>query len=117
VNQNTHTPTRTPKDFIEDRNRNLSSTSTLAIGHRRGNPRTTCGPPASGMEPAFISIAAVADYMAESQWTVKNKLRLGIYVAKKSGRRTLVVFESVKQHAASLPDASFAAPRRKRATS
>jgi hypothetical protein len=64
-------------------------------------------------EPKFLSIIDVARFTAESQWTVKAKLRAGIYRAKKSGRRTLVVFDTVKRHMAELPDVKFAAPPRK----
>jgi hypothetical protein len=39
------------------------------------------------------------------------KLRRGVYRAKKSGRRTLIYFASVKEHAETLPDAKFAPPR------
>jgi hypothetical protein len=110
-------PTRTPKVFIEDRNRNLASTSTLTA-NGRGNPKNARGPPPpnvlGGIEPAFLSIAATAVFMAESVWTTKNKLRLGIYRGKKSGRRTLIEFPSVKAHAAALPVARFAPPRHRR---
>jgi hypothetical protein len=114
---NTDAPTRTPKSFIENRTRGLGSTSTLAT-ERCGNPRTTRGPPApdvlAGVEPAFLSIRATSVFMSESIWTTKDKLRRGIYVAQKSGRRTLINFASVKAHAASLPAATFAPPRRQR---
>jgi hypothetical protein len=51
--------------------------------------------------------------MAESVWTTKDKLRRGIYRAKKSGRRTLIEFASVKAAAEALPTATFAPPRRR----
>ncbi|CAK7258651.1 MULTISPECIES: hypothetical protein [unclassified Shinella] len=63
------------------------------------------------LEPQFLSIADTAVYTAESEWTVKDKLRRGVYQAKKSGRRTLIIFTSVKDHLASLPDAKFAKSR------
>jgi hypothetical protein len=63
-----------------------------------------------GFEPEFLSISDAATYTAESEWTVKDKLRRGIYRAKKSGRRTLIIFSTVKDHLASLPDAKFAPP-------
>jgi excisionase family DNA binding protein len=69
----------------------------------------------AGIEPAFLSIAEAATYTAESQWTVKDKLRRGIYRAKKSGRRTLVDMASVKAHLADLPDAKFAKPSPRKA--
>jgi hypothetical protein len=68
----------------------------------------------AGIEPAFMSIRAVAAFMAESVWTTKQKLRSGIYRAKKSGRRTLIEFASVKAAAESLPVAKFAPVRRKK---
>jgi hypothetical protein len=114
--------TRTPAPFIEDptakrssaRSRGLASTSPVAF-EQHGDPRITRGPPPkSGAlvgEPGFLSIEATAAYMAESIWTTKDKLRRGVYRAKKSGRRTLVEFESVKAAAAALPDAKFAPPR------
>jgi hypothetical protein len=57
------------------------------------------------------SIAEVSRHTGESQWTVKDKLRRGVYLGKKSGRRTLVVVESVKKHINELPDAVFAPSR------
>jgi hypothetical protein len=57
------------------------------------------------------SINYVARITGESDWAVKNKLRLGLYRAKKSGRRTLILLDSVRQAVASLPDAEFSRPR------
>ena len=57
------------------------------------------------LEPEFISIDDAARYTGESRWTVKDLLARGIYRGKKAGRRTLVVFASVKERAAT--------PRRK----
>lgn len=65
------------------------------------------------LEPLTISIHDVARITGESPWSVKDKLRRGIYLAKKSGRRTLVIYESVKAHNASLPLASFTPPTRR----
>jgi hypothetical protein len=62
------------------------------------------------IEPKYLSIADVARFTSESPWTVKSKLRHGIYRALKSGRRTLVEFETVKRHLATLPPAKFAQP-------
>jgi hypothetical protein len=114
VNQNTDTATRTPKGFIENRSRDLSSTSTLT-GQFAGSPKTARGPPASkAIEPAFVSIQDAAAYMAESTWTIKNRLRLGQLRARKSGRRTLIEFLSLKEFIATLPIASFAPVRARR---
>lgn len=57
------------------------------------------------------SIATTADKTDESQWTVKNKLRLGIYRAVKSGRRTLIDPASVQEHIENLPPAKFSRPK------
>jgi hypothetical protein len=64
-------------------------------------------------EPLGLSIADVAAMTGESVWTVKQKLRLGIYKAKKSGRRTIIVYESVKTAWADLPEAKFLPPTRR----
>jgi excisionase family DNA binding protein len=66
------------------------------------------------IEPAFMSVAEAARYVGISEWSVKALLREGIYKARKSGRRTLIEFTSVKQYATSLPAATFAAPRRRK---
>jgi hypothetical protein len=65
------------------------------------------------MVPLFLSIKEVAKISGESTWTVKDLLRRGIYKARKSGRRTLVEFESVKNRAETLPIATFAPPTRR----
>jgi len=69
------------------------------------------------MEKLAASIAEVASSTGESDWTVKDKLRRGIYQAKKSGRRTLVDWASVTAHWQDLPAAKFAPPRSRPATS
>ena len=48
------------------------------------------------VEPLFVSIAEAARFVGQSEWTIKQRLRTGIYRARKSGRRTLVEFESIK---------------------
>jgi hypothetical protein len=72
------------------------------------------GSKSTDIEPELVSIADAARYTGESEWTVKHRLRLGIYKAKKSGRRTLVIFATVKTHTKSLPDAMFAPPAQHR---
>lgn len=64
-------------------------------------------------EPLGLSIADVAAMTSELQWTVKQKLRSGVYRAKKSGRRTIIIYQSVKEAWANLPEAEFLAPRRR----
>lgn len=70
----------------------------------------------AGLEPLFLSIRDTSKITGESEWTVKQKLRAGRYRARKSGRRTLVEYDSVKEASAALPVASFAAPRSPRRT-
>jgi hypothetical protein len=62
------------------------------------------------LEPVFVSIEDAATYRAESTWRIKQLLRNGVLKAKKSGRRTLVTFASLKASIANLPDAEFLAP-------
>ena len=62
------------------------------------------------IEPVLVSIHDAADYTGESEWTVKQRLRDGVYKAKKSGRRTLIIFDTIKNYVATLPDAKFAPP-------
>ena len=64
----------------------------------------------SGIEPFGLSIAKVAEITGESPWQVKQKLRNGTYKAKKSGRRTIVIYQTVKAAWENLPDATFKAP-------
>lgn len=66
------------------------------------------------LEPMLVSIGDAATYTGESEWTVKQRLRDNTYAAVKSGRRTLVVFATVKRYAESLQPATFAAPTRRR---
>jgi hypothetical protein len=72
-------------------------------------------PPNQTVEPLGISIADVSAMTGESVWTVKMKLRSGVYRAKKSGRRTIIIYQSVKEAWASLPEATFLAPPRRAA--
>ena len=62
-------------------------------------------------EPLLVGIADTARLTGESEWKVKDKLRRGRYLAKKSGRRTLIWFSSIKADLETLPDAVFAPPR------
>ena len=64
-------------------------------------------------EPLGVSIAVAAALTSESEWQVKQRLRKGDYAAKKAGRRTLVVYESIKEFWAALPAAKFMPPKRR----
>jgi hypothetical protein len=63
-------------------------------------------------EPGWVSVAFISHWTGESSWTVRNvHLREGHYKARKSGRRTLIEFASVKAFMSKLPVATFAKPR------
>lgn len=66
-----------------------------------------------GIEPLGLSIKKTAEITGESTWQVKEKLRNGTYKAKKSGRRTIVIYQTVKAAWDSLPDAVFKPSKRK----
>jgi len=51
-------------------------------------------PAGSSIEPMFVSVRDAAKILAESPWTIRDKLA-----------RTLVVMASIRAHAESLPDA------------
>jgi hypothetical protein len=55
-------------------------------------------------KPLGLSIKETAAITSESEWQVKERLRRGEYRAKKSGRRTIIVYESIEDHWNSLPD-------------
>jgi hypothetical protein len=63
------------------------------------------------LEPLLVSPDEAARLTGESRWSVNAKLRDGRYKAKKSGRRTLIWFWSIKADVQDLPDAKFAPPR------
>jgi hypothetical protein len=59
------------------------------------------------VEPLGLSIKETARITGESEWQVKEKLRNRTYEAKKSGRRTIVIYASVKAAFNNLPAATF----------
>lgn len=75
----------------------------------RAGPKIDSG--LEGLEPIFLSINETARITSDSPWRVKELLRAGIYTAKKSGRRTLVSFASIRTRCESLPDAVYSPPR------
>jgi hypothetical protein len=74
--------------------------------------RPKIGSSLDGLEPIFLSINETARITSDSPWRVKELLREGTYTAKKSGRRTLVSFASIRARCESLPTAVFAPARR-----
>lgn len=68
------------------------------------------------LEPVCISIDDARRYLGGiSRWEMYRLLREQRVRALKQGRRTLPIVASLKEHAASLPEAKFAAPRVRRA--
>jgi hypothetical protein len=65
-----------------------------------------------GLEPIFLSISETARITSDSPWRVKELLREGVYKAKKSGRRTLITFASIRTRCDALP-AAISAPARR----
>jgi hypothetical protein len=63
-----------------------------------------------GLEPLAISIPQTSEITSESRSQVYERISRGEYEAVKSGSRTLVIFESVKRHLASLPRVQIKAP-------
>jgi hypothetical protein len=57
-----------------------------------------------GLKPLGVSIKQAAEITSESEWQVKERLRRGEYRAKKSGRRTIIDYQSIEDHWHSLPD-------------
>src|SRR4030088_2824111 len=55
------------------------------------------------VEPAALSPQRAADYLSISKRALYFLMADGVLIAKKSGARTLVDFESVKKYYASLP--------------
>lgn len=73
-------------------------------------------PDDGGIEPLALSVDQTARATGESRSQVYNLLGRGEYRAIKSGARTLVLVESIKQRFASLPAAKIKppAPRKRR---
>jgi len=53
------------------------------------------------------SVDGTAQKTSESEWAVREHLRLGHYTAVKRGRRTIVIPGTVKAYWATLPIAKF----------
>jgi hypothetical protein len=92
---------------VTGRRRSSPKISLAGIGHAHESG-------GQGLKPLGLSIKETAAITGESQWQVKQKLRDGTYKAKKSGRRTIVVFQSVEDAWNSLPDATFKAPTKRK---
>jgi hypothetical protein len=73
--------------------------------------KLSLGPPeANDIEPLALTIRQVEKATSESRSQVYNRIGRGEYTAVKSGRRTLVLYDSVKRHIGSLPPARIKSP-------
>ena len=64
----------------------------------------------SGLEPLTVTISQTEDLTGESRSQIYNRIGRGEYEAIKAGRRTLVIYESIKRRIAALPRAKIKAP-------
>ena len=69
---------------------------------------------AGSIEPLALTIEQTQQATGESRTQVYARIGTGEYQAVKSGRRTLIIFESIKRRIAALPPAKIK-PSRPRA--
>jgi hypothetical protein len=67
--------------------------------------------PDSDIAPLAVTIENAAKLTGESRSQVYNRMGRGEYTAIKAGRRTLILYESIKAHIAGLPRATIKAPK------
>jgi hypothetical protein len=65
------------------------------------------------LEPLAVSIETTSRITGESKTQVYNLIQDGEYQAVKSGRRTLIVFASIKRRLTNLPKVEIKRKRRK----
>jgi excisionase family DNA binding protein len=63
------------------------------------------------LEPLACTINEASRISGEPRTKIYSWLKTGKLKSKKSGRRTLILYESLKQAIADLPDAKFTPPR------
>jgi hypothetical protein len=63
------------------------------------------------VEPITVTIEQTEKLTGESRSQIYNRLGRAEYTGVKSGRRTLIVYESIKRHIASLPPARIKPPK------
>jgi hypothetical protein len=63
------------------------------------------------VEPITVTIEQTERLTGESRSQIYNRLGRGEYTGVKSGRRTLIVYASVKAHIAALPRAVIKPPK------
>jgi len=66
------------------------------------------------LEPLTVTIPQTEHLTGESRSQIYNRIGNGEYIALKSGRRTLVVYDSIKRRIAQLPQAKIKAPKPRR---
>jgi hypothetical protein len=71
------------------------------------------------LEPLTVTIPQAEHLTGESRSQIYNRIGCGEYEAVKSGRRTLIVYDSIKRRIARLPKANIkaSAPRPRRSES
>jgi hypothetical protein len=65
----------------------------------------------NGIEPIACTIPRTSHLTGESRSKVYELLGDGTYTGVKAGRRTLILYESIKRRFAALPRANIAAPK------
>jgi excisionase family DNA binding protein len=65
----------------------------------------------NALEPLAVSVETVTRLTDESKTTVYDLIAAGEYTAIKSGRKTLIVYESVKRRLAGLPKVTLTRKR------
>jgi hypothetical protein len=63
------------------------------------------------LEPLTITVSEAVRISGRSRSEIYRNLASGKLRAKKDGKRTLILFESLKQSIATLPDATFTPAR------
>jgi hypothetical protein len=71
-------------------------------------------PEVDGIEPIACTIPRTVQITGESRSTVYELVGNGTYEAVKSGRRTLIIHQSIKRRFAALPRANIKAPAPRR---
>src|ERR1700761_4778659 len=89
-----------PMDLTHDEKRAL-----------RVSSRTTEGGAVSGLEPIAAAIPRACQISGLSRSEIYRRLAAGDIHAVKSGSRTLILMDSLRAHMASLPAATFRAPK------
>lgn len=64
------------------------------------------------IKPEWLSVTDAAVYSGLSDWTVRDQIRRGVWLAKKHGKRVLVNRPSIDAAIAALPPAAYAPLKR-----